>query len=364
VARSVAPRRIIAPYLLLILFLSLLTSASWYASFIMPDILGPLAYLAFYLLAFARDTLSRAERIGLYLIAVWGITAHATHFLLAAGLIVLLVLFAAFEGKPFLRRLRSLGELVAIIAVAAAAQMALHGYLYGKPTLNGERPPYLMARIVADGPGRWYLEKNCPRLHWAVCNHLSQFTSDPDDFLWNSNGSYDSGSDAEKEQIVQEEMPLVLATIRAYPREQLSRSAANFWSQFLNFGVYGFNPNDWMLQQFDDVLPKARASYLGSLQARDALPLDLFTEIQWWTIVASLAAIAALIPFLWRRHSQRLVGLTLVIAATVVANAGVTGVLSVVDDRYQCRVIWLVPLLAAIFFLDWLGQRNAATLEA
>ena len=41
-----------------------------------------------------------------------------------------------------------------------AAQMALHGYLYGKPTLNGERPPYLMARIVADGPGRWYLEKN------------------------------------------------------------------------------------------------------------------------------------------------------------------------------------------------------------
>ena len=361
-APSVAPRRMAASYLLLLLFLSLLTSVSWYACFIMPDILGPLLYLAFYLLAFARDTLSRAERWGLYLIAVWGITAHASHFLLTAGLIVLLVLFAAFERKPFPRRLLSLGELAAIIAVAAAAQMALHGYLYGKPTLNGERPPYLMARIVADGPGRWYLENNCPRLQWAVCNHLSQFTSDPDDFLWNSNGAYDSGSGAEKEQIVQEEMPLVLATIRAYPYQQLSRSAANFWRQFLAFGVYGFNPNDWMLQQFDEVLPRARAGYLGSRQSRDALPLDLFTDIQWWTIIASLAAMAVLIPFLWRRHSPRLAGLTLVVAATVIANAGVTGVLSVVDDRYQCRVIWLVPLLAAIFLLDWLGQRNAAKL--
>jgi len=283
--------------------------------------------------------------------------------LLAAGLFVLLVLFAAFERKPFLRRVLSLGELAAILVVAMAAQMALHGYLYGKPTLNGERPPYLMARIVADGPGRWYLEKNCPRLQWAVCNHLSQFTSDPDDFLWNSNGAYDSGSGAEKEQIVQEEMPLVLATIRAYPYQQLSRSAANFWRQFLAFGVYGFNPNDWMLQQFDEVLPRARAGYLGSRQSRDALPLDLFTDIQWWTIIASLAAMAVLIPFLWRRHSPRLAGLTLVVTAAVIANAWVTGVLSVVDDRYQCRVIWLAPLLAGIFLLDWLQQRKRAALE-
>jgi hypothetical protein len=364
VARSVAPRRMVVSYLLLVLFLSLLTSASWYADFIMPDILGPLACLTIYLLAFARDTLSRAERWGLYLIAVWGITAHATHFLLAAGLIVLLILFAAFERKPFLRRLLSLGELAAIIAVAAAAQMALHGYLYGKPTLNGERPPYLMARIVADGPGRWYLEKNCPRLQWAVCNHLSQFTINPDDFLWAENGAYQSGSDAERAQIDKEEMPLVLATVRAYPLQQFSRSAANFRDQFMAFGLYGFDANGWMLQQIDEIMPRARASYLGSRQEHDALPLDLFTEIQWWTIVASLAAIAVLIPILWRRHSPRLAGLTLVVAATVVANAGVTGVLSVVDDRYQCRVIWLVPLLAAIFFLDWLEQRKAARLEA
>jgi len=363
-APSVAPRRMAASYLLLVLFLSLLTSVSWYACFIMPDILGPLAYLSFFLLAFARETLSRAERWGLYLISVWGITAHASHLMLAVGLCLLLILFAAFERRPFWRRVRSLGELAAIIAVAAAAQMALHGYLYGKPTLNGMRPPYLMARVMADGPGLWYLQNNCPQLQWAVCNHLSQFSGDPDDFLWGANGVYQSVSYDEQAQIDQEEMPLVLATLRAYPLQQLSRSTANFWNQFVNFGVYGFDANEWMLAQFDQVFPRQKSIYLESRQAHGDLPLDLFTEIQWWTIVGSLAVIAVLIPLLWRRHSLRLAGLTLVIAAAVAVNAGVTGVLSVVDDRYQCRVIWLVPLLAGIFFLEWLEQRKAPKLGA
>jgi hypothetical protein len=363
VVRSVAPRHTVARYLILILALSIFTSASWYAAFVMPDILGPLAYLSIYLLTFARETLSRAERLALCLIAWWGITAHSSHLLLAAGLWLLLVVFVAFKRRPFWRRPRSLRVVLAILAVAAASQMALHGYLYGKPTLNGQRPPYLMARVIADGPGRWYLDKNCPQLHWAICNHLSQLSDNPDTLLWDADGAYQSATDDERNQIDHEEMPLVLATIRAYPRQQLSRSAANFSQQLLSFGLFGFDSSAWMLEQFDEVMPKARSSYLQSRQARDALPLDLLTEIQWWTIVASLAAIAALIPLLWRRHSPRLAGLSLVVVATVVANALVTGVMSVVDDRYGCRIIWLIPLLAGIFFLDWLNQRETAREE-
>ncbi|MFY9854476.1 MAG: hypothetical protein WAK26_11435 [Terracidiphilus sp.] len=363
VVRSIAPRHTVVRYLILIVGLSLLTSASWYAAFIMPDILGPLAYLSIYLLAFARETLSRVERLALCLIAWWGITAHSSHMLLAGGLWMLLVLVVAFRRKPYWRRPRSLRVVLAILVVAAASQMALHGYLYGKPTLNGQRPPYLMARVIADGPGRWYLDTHCPQLHWAICNHLSKLSDNPDTLLWDEDGAYQSAPDAERDQMDHEEMPLVLATLRAYPRQQLSRSAANFNQQLLSFGLYGFDSNAWMLEQFDETMPKARSNYLKSRQAHDALPLDLLTEIQWWTIVASLAAIAALIPFLWRRHSTRLAGLGLVVAATIVANALVTGVMSVVDDRYGARVMWMIPLLAGIFFLDLLNQRETAREE-
>jgi hypothetical protein len=364
--RSISLPRPVTCYLVLVLLLSLFTSASWYAVFIMPDILGPVLYLCVYLLVFARETLSRAERLVLYLIAFCGVTAHATHLLLAAFLCALLLVFAAFEGRPFRGRFRAVGEVAAIVALAAAAQMALHGYLYGKPSLNGERPPYLMARVTADGPGRWYLEQHCPQLHWAVCNHLKALTSDPDDFLWAPEGVYDSSSGAERVEIDREEMPLVLAAVRAYPREQLLKSAANFRDQLLAFGLYGFDPSPWILDQFDKVLPRARSSYLESRQARDTLPLDLLSDIQWWTVVASLGIIGVLIPFLWRRRSPRLAGLSLVVVSMVVANAMVTGVLSDVEDRYECRVIWLIPFLAGIFFLDalqlWRTRKGIASL--
>ncbi|MGA2851428.1 MAG: hypothetical protein ABSE46_20690 [Terracidiphilus sp.] len=356
VLRSVTPRHIVRNYLATVCLLSLLTGVSWYAAFIMPDILGPLVYLSIYLLVFVPETLSRAERISLYPIAVWGITAHTTHFMLASGLLLLLLLFAAIERRHFLRRLRSLAEVAALLAIAAGAQMALHGYLYGKPSLNGEHPPYLMARILGDGTGRKYLEQHCPLVKWAICNHLSQLSDDSDDFLWGPDGAFASASDEDQQLMSQQEMPLVLATVRAYPREQLAASAANFWGQLKAFGIYGFDPSPWILDNFATTIPSARGSYIVSRQAKGVLPLDLLTDIQFWTVLASLVIIAVSIPLLWRRYSIHLVGLTLILISIVLANAFVSGVLSVVDDRYGCRVIWLLPLLAAAFLLKGLDR--------
>src|ERR1035437_9047068 len=364
VVRSIAPRHTVSRYLVIVVLLAALTSASWYASFIMPDILGPILYLAIYLLVFGRDTLSRMERLSLYPLAWWAATAHATHLVLAAGLCVLLAIFVALERKSFRIRIRAVGEVAAVIVLAATAQMALHGYLYGKPSLNGEPRPYLMARVIADGPGRLYLEKNCGHLQWTICRHLGQLSDDVDAFLWVDNGVFEGSSDEEKKSIGKEEMPLVLATLRIYPREQFLKSAANFQEQLMSFGSYGFDHNQWLLDQFSQVLTPSRSSYLRSREARDGLPLDLISDVQFWTVAASLAAIAVLIPLLWRRHSPRVAGLGLVILSMVVFNSLLTGVVAVVDDRYGCRVIWLVPLLARLLALDWLHQRQMAKQEA
>ena len=359
VVRSVTPRHTASRYLAVVLTLSLLTGVSWFSVFIMPDILGPLVYLSFYLLVFAPETLSRAERFSLYPIAVWGITAHATHLVLAAGLILLLALYAAVERRRFLPRIKSVAETAAILAVAAAAQLALHGYLYGKPSLNGERPPYLMARVIADGTGRQYLETHCPQVQFAICNRMPLHSTDPDDMLWGDDGAFAGASDDERDQMGQQEMPFVKAVVRAYPREQLFKSAANFRDQLKAFGIYGFDPSPWLLDQFNTVLPQARSSYLASRQQRSLLPLDQFSAIQSFAVNASLVIVAVSIPLLWRRPNPKLIGLSVIVVAIVIANALLTGVLSMVDDRYGCRVIWLIPLLAALFLLHWLDSWEA-----
>jgi hypothetical protein len=92
VTRSILRRRALEGYLILVILLSLLTSSAWFASLIMPDILGPVAYLCIYLLVFARETLSWVEHFTVTVIAWWAIASHATHLMLATGLCFLFVL--------------------------------------------------------------------------------------------------------------------------------------------------------------------------------------------------------------------------------------------------------------------------------
>lgn len=357
VARSILPRQTELCYLVLFLLLSLLTSLSWFVCLIMPDILGPLLYLCIYLLVFARESLSRVERLAVMLIAWWAVTSHMTHLMLATGTCILLALLLIFLRKSMRPRWRGVSEVALIVMLAAGAQLALHAYLYGEPSLDTDRPPYLMARVIADGPGRRYLEEHCGEVKFAICGRLQDLPDNSDDFIWADSGIWQSASDETAKRLRQEEIPFVLATLRAYPREQISKSAANFWEQLTTFG-FELDANDWILKQFDSVVPGERSRYLQSRLAQNAIPFDFFMLVHGWTVIASLVVIGLFIPRMWRRRPPRLLGLGGVIVFTVVANAFVTGVLSMVEDRYQSRVVWLVPLLAGVLVLDWLGRRK------
>ncbi len=214
VVRSILPMRTVLWYLALVAFLSLLTSASWFASLIMPDILGPVLYLCIYLLVFARDDLSSPEKISVAAIACWAVASHATHLMLAAGICLLLApLWAIFRNGFMSGRLKALGEVAAIVMLAAVAQVALNSYLYGKPSLNGERPPFLTARLIADGPGRWYLEQHCSETRFAGCSRVRDLSHDSDQFLWADDGVWKTSSSEAQEQMLQEEIPFALATL-------------------------------------------------------------------------------------------------------------------------------------------------------
>jgi hypothetical protein len=356
VIRSILPWQPVRVYLVLIFLLSLLTSLPWFASLIMPDILGPVAYLGIYLLVFAPETLSRIERLVVIVFSWWAIASHATHLMLATGLCVLFALLLVLRRPSMRGRLKAVGVVATMISIVAVAHLALHNYLYGKPSLNGKRLPFLMARVIADGPGYWYLRDHCGQMKLTICDYMSDLPMDTDDFLWAPDGVWQRASEQTKAQLRAEETAFVLATLRAYPREQLSRSAANFWGQLLTFDLSLFHPNEWVSHEFDTVRTAERSGYLQSRQARDALPYQLFTSIQLCTVIVSLVLIALFTPRIFNRRCPRLAGLSLVIVSTVIANAFVTGILSMVENRLQSRVVWLLPLLAGVLVLDWLGE--------
>jgi len=358
VVRSLQPERTSTAYFSLVALLSVFTGLGWFVGWIMPDILGPVLYLALYLLLFAPETLSHAERRAVVVIAWWSLTSHITHLMLAAGLCVLFVAVLAVRRQLTRRTLRPLGTVALIVFFGGAAQMALHTYLYGEPSLNGQRPPFVMARMIADGPGRWYLRQHCPALHVEICRHSRDLPDNVDDFLWSAHGIWQSASLAQQEQIRKEETRIVLGTLRAYPREELVVSAGHFWRQLHALGLYDYDPNAWILAMIDTVLPGARPRYLKTRQAHETLHEDLFTSVQDGAVMLSLVVIVCWGLFLRQYWSPRVIGLAAIIGFVVVVNAAVTGVLANVEDRYQARVIWLVPLLAAVLVLTWLDERR------
>lgn len=357
VVRSILLRKTVMHYFVLVALLSFLTGLSWFVSLILPDIYGPVLYLSIYLLVFAPETLSRAEHLTVVLMTWWSVASHATHLMVACGLCAALALMLLFRRTAARQRFRAVGGVAMIVLVAAGAHVALHTYLYGKPSLNGERPPFLMARVIVDGPGRWYLQQRCEHGKLIICNYLKDFPNDVSAFLWNLDGIWQTASRDTKEQLRQEEMSIVWGTVRTYPREEALISAAHFREQLTAFDLGDYGPSAWVLQVFDKVLPGARSSYLRSRQARDALPDDFSTTAQKSTLIVSLVFIGVFAPCVWRRRRSRLIGLSAVVVFVLLANAFVTGVLSSVEARYESRVIWLLPFLAVLFALEWLDHK-------
>ena len=358
VVRSLLSRQIVSRYLLLVALISLLTSLSWFVSLILPDVLGSLLYLSIFLLVFARETLSRPERLAVALIAGWAAASHLTHLFLAAGICALLALVRLLRSRLLVDRMNAVGGVAMVVIVAAASQLALHAYLYGRPSLKGEGPPFLTARLVADGPGRWYLQQHCGEVEFALCDSLDKLPDSTDEFLWNPAGIWASEGEKGEDRIRREEISFALATVRAYPREQLAISAAHFWQQLSAFGLWDLERNDWVMPALGAAMPEGESGYRKSWQAADELPLDFFSAVQYWTVIASLPLILVLMLLLRHARSSRPLGLSLVILPALIANAFVTGAFSNVEERYQSRVIWLLPFLAGILLLHWLDRRQ------
>lgn len=358
VVRSILPRKTVTHYFAIAVPLSLLTGLGWFVSLVMPDIYGPVLYLSVYLLVFAPETLTRAERAIVALMAWWSVAAHLTHLMLAFGLCIVLALFSLIGRGAARRRLQAIGKVAIIVVLAAGAHIALHTYLYGQPSLSGKRAPFLLTRVIVDGPGRQFLRQDCEHTKLVVCNYLNEIPDDANAFLWNLNGVWQTASPATKDQLRQEETPVVWGTLRTYPRQELFISLAHFAAQLTTFGLWDYGPNAWVLSEFAKVLPGDRSSYLRSRQARNALPADFSSSAQEWTVAASLLLVALFSVSLWRRRPNRLLGFSTVVVFVILANAFVTGVLANVEDRYQSRVIWLLPLMAVLFVLEWVDHKS------
>ena len=335
---------------LAVLLCAALTPLPWFVSYLMPDILAAVVILCGMLVAAGLDRLDAWGRLFVFGAASFAMLSHYGHIPLGFG-----VGATALGLLLVQRRLTGAAVLVAAlpVLVALAGNAVVNRVAFQEPGVGvaTKRLPVLLARSLADGPARWHLEEACDAEGYAICEVFDgNYSSNLGVILWSDEG-LGGATPAQMDRIRAEEMTILRRAFMEHPAEQIWSFAGNAVSQTWTFGMDDFS---WVRLKW---LPDGNVDTAMPDPDRSRAGLDAIGLAH----LAVLIAAAGLILLYAARDrlgaGAREREMLFMAVAGLAINAAIFGGLSVPVDRYQGRVVWIVPALAALF---WLNRRKAS----
>jgi hypothetical protein len=245
--------------------------------------------------------------------------------------------------------------------------MASSVYAYSVQAITGERigsPPFIMARMVADGPGRTYLSAVCAKDEeaYTLCRYKDRDIRSSQDFLWGRDPEksvFGSADNETRARLSEEQMEFVIGTILFDPVGQLSASAVNFFHQLVNLDLSEYLPDaDATAALYTNpeyaLLGRIVPGASGCIRDPDLCVSRLPTNVLRVSIVLGfIATLVGALALAVRRTSgpvramddrRRAVAFLALAGVLLLVNALVCGALSEPVGRYQVRMIWLFPI--------------------
>jgi hypothetical protein len=369
--RAVLRRLRLRDFAAAIALLTLGSSLPYFVSFLMPDVFLGLAALAAVLLLFFVDRLGRLERWGLGLFLGVSLTFHATNP--PAILVMVVIATGALMIRALPARPTRMG--IAIVGaglLAALAAGGLYPWAVGRIThMELSRPPFLAARLLADGPGRRYLRAAC--VHgspFVLCNYRQVPMTDANDILWGispKKGVFEPAPVAARLAMTHEEPRFVAAVIAAEPLVTLWDFVADSGKQLALVSIVdtlGYSDRTLVASSPRFAPPfgalrycvRGRTGYCYStaaqLVAEDIIRGVLIVSAAYLVLRLALSMAAVRTAFHRAPLSPRLMAASCAVAALILVNAVICGALSGAYPRYEMRVMWLVPLFALFAALE------------
>lgn len=333
-----------------------LTPLPFFVSFLMPDLFTGLGLIgvAAVLAGWSRE--SKAGRIGWLLLILAAMLFHASNIAIFAVLLICAVLIwivfrcRAIQGRAAVAlAMTVIGALAGEVAFSRAVV-----YATGAPPV---RPPFLTARLIADGPGTEYLRAECPSSGFLLCRYRARLPQHSDSFLWSTSpavGVFSVIPYRERYLLAAEERAFVIAVIAHDPLAVVLSSARSIGEQFATVGLSEFNyPKD----QRDFFVAKLPVPVVRDLRQtlawREAMPIDYFAKLIWPTVLIGLAIS---IGFLANPAMRRFGPYFVILMGGWLINIAVCGAVSTPHDRYNARALWAVQLATALVIAAKLGS--------
>lgn len=346
VGRTVSP----IEFVIVTAVLAAVTPVSYFAAYLMPDILTALGILAFAHLTVFYDRQTLGLRLFWFALLSFAVLSHSATLMLVLALSLLVALAVTTKLIPASR--------LGLAAVSLAIAIALVGELVFSvavaKTLGAApvRPPFMAARLIDDGPGEKYLRKNCPRSGFLLCRFAHREPEGSDTLLWTADpqqGIFMALTPLEARRVAQEHSRFVLAVFADRPVEVLASSLDAIGRQITKTGLPEFNYFEEERVGFREKLPADVFEQVRRSAAFNrSMPVSLVESAILPILLVSFAMIAVALRGMGRTGGRPgpVLSFVLIVCGGVLLNTVITGALSTPHDRYQMRVLWLIPLLA------------------
>ena len=344
--------------LMILLFFS---SLCWFSCQIMPDIFTPVLIILF--IVFLNQKKLNHVDFAIYILLVFLclITHMSNVFLLLMLLISMFIVIVIKKPEPavFIKiKIRSL--ILFITAVMSVLFIMTYNYSHGRgfKTL-GSSNILLTAKFNNTGLLKMYLDDIClSNEECVLCKYKDSLPASSDEFLWSNRSplyDYQEPLEVNKPWMKANEKyaPVVkgiILTPKYYPKifkDIIKYTGLQLVSFKIGTGKIPFGINSAPYYPIRDHFENELPSFFKSLQNTGELKFGIFEFLVSITFILSLIIIIIGVFLIKQNYLLRFA--SVVIMVSLLYNAFITSTLSVVEDRYQSRIIWLIPLLAIIY---------------
>jgi hypothetical protein len=349
--------------------LALFSSLPWFAGQLMPDMFASFVGLVLFLILFGGDRLMRWERTFLPLLLAGLVSLHLSHLILAAAVIVVATLVMWIGGDPrnaVRDGARGVGGLALALLVLSSMNLIGAGSFQPSSQTNA----FLLARLLDGRVAQPVFRSMCRDERLMLCIMLPAVENGRvplpgQSYLWDMSLPRGRLMREDPQRVKREEQAIVARSIATRPEAVVRLAVMGWLDQLVTArsadGLIAYGPDMMVSRQIHNHFPAELAASNRSLQQQGRLQRLAVLPDRQIALVFSLCS-PLLIFHAWRRRDHRLVGLASVIVTMIIVNAAVCGILSGVFDRYQSRVLWLLPLLAIVAALriwEWRSKRVA-----
>jgi hypothetical protein len=348
--------------LLIIIFLSFTTGISYYISQIMPDFLSAVGFVCLALLI-CYENLNRFVKILLIILLIFSNMAHSSNLITTTAIVFIIILINFLFRKHL--HIPSKRIYLALFSVAAGWLITpcMNSALGAGFTVSRAPNIFIMGRLVESGVLNQYLKDNCGTKNISMCKYIDHLPQTSGFFLWpHESPLYDGGCLDEAghmeecwlsknetyKPIVSDILftPKYLGPFLRYAFKQTTMQLVSIKNDSLDPMMEGSPVIGNIAWRFKNEYQQ----YINSDQSKAPYRADFTSGIQSIIIVACLFILFSCfifkklrdnIPFTLRIFSM-------ILFLGILINAATCATFSMVANRFEGRVIWLLVLITIL----------------